>query len=79
MARTARRGRRRRAEAGEGPAIHQISKRNLENRFAPVEALDADQLEFIHNVSLDILEDDGIEVLGGSGAGGAARCGRQCQ
>ena len=64
MSRPARRRGRRRASAGAAPAIRQISKRDLRNRFVPVEPLDAEQLEFIHEVSLDILETDGIEVLG---------------
>ena len=64
MSRPARRRGRRRASAGAAPAIRQISKRDLRNRLVPVEPLDAEQLEFIHDVSLDILETDGIEVLG---------------
>lgn len=58
-----RRGRRR-ARAGAAPAIRQIDKKELRNRFAPIEPLDDEQLEFIHDVSLDMLESDGIEVLG---------------
>jgi len=64
MSKPARRRGRRRASAGTAPAIRQISRRDLRNRFAPVEPLDAEQVEFIHEVSLDILETDGIEVLG---------------
>ena len=64
MPRRLRRRGRRRAAAASAPAIRQIDRRALANRFAPVEPLDEDQLEFIHDVSLDILEDDGIEVLG---------------
>ena len=64
MARAARRRGRRRAEAGKEPAIRQISKRDLRNRFAPVEPLDDEQVEFIHEVSLNILENEGIEVIG---------------
>lgn len=64
MSTPARRRGRRRASASVTPAIRQISKRSVRNRFAPVEPLDPEQLEFIHDVSLDILENDGIEVLG---------------
>ena len=64
MSRPARRRGRRRANTDAAPAIRQISKRNLRNRFVPVEPLDAEQVEFIHEVSLEILETDGIEVLG---------------
>ena len=45
-------------------AIRQIDRKVLRNRFAPIEALDEEQLEFIHNVSLRILEEEGIEVMG---------------
>ena len=64
MSKPARRRGRRRARAATAPAIRQISRRDLRNRFVPVEPLDAEQVEFIHEVSLDILETDGIEVLG---------------
>ncbi len=36
----------------------------MRNRFAPLEPLDEEQLEFIHDVSLRIVEEEGIEVLG---------------
>ena len=45
-------------------AIHQIDRKVLRNRFAPLEALNEEQLEFIHDVSLRIAEEEGIEVLG---------------
>ena len=45
-------------------AIHQIDRKQLRNRFAPIEALDAEQLEFIHDISLRILEQEGVEVIG---------------
>ena len=51
-----------------GPAttgtIRQLERKVLRNQFAPIEALDEEQLEFIHNVSLRILEEEGIEVMG---------------
>lgn len=56
MARTRRR--RGRKTVPENPiAIHQIDKKVLRNRFAPLEALDEEQLEIIHDVSLRILEE----------------------
>ncbi|MGD2173305.1 MAG: trimethylamine methyltransferase family protein [Gammaproteobacteria bacterium] len=61
------RSRRRRArrQATETPvAIHQLERRTLRNRFRPLEALDEEQLEFIHEVSMRIVEEQGIEVLG---------------
>ena len=45
-------------------AIHQIDRKQLRNRFAPIEALDQEQLEFIHDISLRILEQEGVEVIG---------------
>jgi trimethylamine--corrinoid protein Co-methyltransferase len=57
--------RRRRAPRAEKPvAIHQLEPGVLRNRFAPLEALNEEQLEFIHDVSLRIIEEEGIEVLG---------------
>ena len=51
-----------------GPAttgtIRQLERKVLRNQFAPIEALDEEQLEFIHNVLLRILEEEGIEVMG---------------
>lgn len=46
------------------PTIHQIDKRILRNRMAPVEPLDEEQLDFIHEMSMRILEEQGIEVIG---------------
>jgi len=45
-------------------AVRQIDRKTLRNRFTPIEALDQEQLEFIHNISLRIVEEEGIEVLG---------------
>ncbi|MDH3537978.1 MAG: trimethylamine methyltransferase family protein, partial [Gammaproteobacteria bacterium] len=57
--------RRRRAPPAEKPvAIHQLERKVLRNRFAPLAALDEEQLEFIHDVSLRIIEEQGIEILG---------------
>ena len=44
--------------------LPQLERSQLRNRFAPIAALDEEQLELIHDASLDILEDLGIEVLG---------------
>ncbi len=63
MARTSRR-RSRKSAPVDSVAIRQIDKKQLRNRFAPIEALDEEQLEFIHNISLRILEEEGVEVLG---------------
>jgi trimethylamine--corrinoid protein Co-methyltransferase len=45
-------------------AIHQLEAKVLRNRFAPLEALDEEQLDFIHDVSMRIIEEQGIELLG---------------
>lgn len=42
----------------------QLEKRNLQNHLKPVEPLDEEQLEMIHSVSLRLLEEQGIEVMG---------------
>ena len=63
MARTRRR--RTRQQASTNPlAIHQLERKTLRNRFRPLEALDEEQLEFIHQVSLRIVEEQGVEVIG---------------
>ncbi len=58
------RRRRRQAPAEKPVLIHQIERKVLRNRFPPLEPLDPEQLEFIHDVSLRILEEEGVEVLG---------------
>ncbi len=45
-------------------AVRQIDRKTLRNRFTPLEALDQEQLEFIHDISLRIVEEEGIEVMG---------------
>jgi trimethylamine--corrinoid protein Co-methyltransferase len=67
MARENRRsGRRRNTEAAalKAPAIQQLPRRKLRSPFAPLQPLSEDQLEHIHNASLRILEELGIEVMG---------------
>ena len=59
-----RRRRRRPPPAQSAVALRQIDRKILRNRFAPLEPLDAEQLEFIHDVSMRIVEEQGIEVLG---------------
>ncbi|PCJ50494.1 MAG: methyltransferase [Gammaproteobacteria bacterium] len=64
MARNPSRRRSRKVAATKSVAVHQIDKRVLRNRMAPMEPLDEEQLEFIHDMSLRILEEQGIEVMG---------------
>ncbi len=45
-------------------AINQLDKAQLVNRFAPIEPLNEEQLEKIHLASMQILEQQGVEVLG---------------
>jgi trimethylamine--corrinoid protein Co-methyltransferase len=45
-------------------AISQLPHRQLENRFSPIEPLNEEQVEKIHDASMRILEEQGIEVLG---------------
>ena len=59
-----RRRRSRQQPAEPASVVRQIERKVLRNRFPPVEALDAEQLEFIHDVSMRIVEEEGIEVLG---------------
>ena len=63
MPRTSRRRGRKKAPV-DSAAIRQIDRKEIRNRFAPIEPLDPEQLEFIHNISLRILEEEGVEVLG---------------
>ena len=44
--------------------ITQLPWREVRNPFPPLEVLSADQLEHIHNASLTILEELGMEVMG---------------
>ena len=63
MARTNRRRSRKKPSAPEH-VIHQIDRKILRNRFAPLEALEPEQLEFVHDISLRIVEEEGVEVMG---------------
>ena len=42
----------------------QLDRQVLRNRFAPVEPLDDEQMALIHEATMTLLEDQGIEVLG---------------
>ena len=64
MARTSRRRGGRKAIDAKAAIIRQIDKKVLRNGMAPLEPLDEEQLEIIHNMSLRILEELGIEVAG---------------
>lgn len=66
MSRTVRkRSKRGKRNANAQPAgISQLPHRALRNRFPPIEPLDPEQVEFIHDVSLRIVEEQGIEVAG---------------
>ena len=57
----AREGRRERRSTTD--AIHQLPWRDVVNRFPPVEPLSADELEFIQDRSLRVLEEIGMEFL----------------
>lgn len=62
----ARRSRRRGGEGGVGETsnkIHQLPKQQLKNPYRPTEVLSEDQLETIHNASLKILKEIGIDIL----------------
>ena len=57
---------RRRGGRGIGPtrAVRSTARyRNLEHRFPPTPMVSADELEAIHNTSLDVLEELGIDVM----------------
>lgn len=59
------RGRRRRAGGRRSAAstVKQLPWLRLENRYPPLEPLSADQVEMIHDASLRILEELGIEMM----------------
>ncbi len=64
-----RRSRRRRppgAEAATGRGIPQVPARPAQSPFAPLQALSAEQLELIHDASMRLLEEQGIELLSAS-------------
>ncbi len=52
-----------RGHGRSGSAIAQLPRRRVENPWPPMEVLSADQVEAIHEASLYILENFGIEVM----------------
>jgi len=64
MNRPRRRTRKRNSQSAEKISFPQLERATLRNRFAPVEPLDEEQIKLIHDASLTLLEDQGIEVLG---------------
>ncbi len=56
---TNRRGRQRRKVA----AMTQLPRRALRNPYAPIEVLSADQIEAIHDTSMQVLEEIGMDIL----------------
>ena len=55
--------RRRDAQRDGKPTLNQLPWRDVRNPFPPLEVLSADELEHIHEASLTILEELGMEVL----------------
>ena len=45
--------------------LRQLPWSEVRNRFPPLDVVSADQLEHIHNASLEVLEELGMEILGG--------------
>ena len=60
MAREVQRNRERRTRGG---ALKQLPWRNYRNPYKPIEVISADQIEAIHNSSLRVLEEIGIDFL----------------
>jgi trimethylamine--corrinoid protein Co-methyltransferase len=60
----ARRSSKRHAGGRAKGALHQLPWRRVRNRFPPVDILSADQVEHIHQSSLRVLEELGMEVMG---------------
>jgi trimethylamine--corrinoid protein Co-methyltransferase len=74
-------GRRRRSAdraAHKGPAaIPQLAARNVRNPYPPMQLLSADQVEAIHEASLHILENFGIELMSPRGLDLFAKAGAE--
>jgi trimethylamine---corrinoid protein Co-methyltransferase len=76
------RGGRRSARAGRrprGPAFQQLPFRQPRRRFPPAELLSADALEAIHQASLAILEEIGMDFLSEEARALAARAGARVE
>lgn len=56
--------RRRKRPTPTVPRIPQLSRAQLRSPFEPLKPLSEDQLEDIHNASMQLLEEQGIEVMG---------------
>ncbi|MGB0847375.1 MAG: trimethylamine methyltransferase family protein [Thiolinea sp.] len=56
--------RKRNAAKTETIAFPQLERQVLRNRFAPVEPLDEEQINLIHEATMTLLEEQGIEVVG---------------
>ena len=65
MSKRSRAGRRRRRTSSQTdqPSFNQLPPRQLQNPYPPVELLSVDQIEAIHEASLTVLEDIGINFL----------------
>ena len=59
----ARKGRRGGSRGGRKAAVRQLPWRALRNPYRPLEVLSADQIETIHEASLDLLETMGMDFL----------------
>ena len=59
------RSRRRSSERSRSAAPRQLPWREVHNPFPPLDLLSADQIEHVHGASLDVLEELGMEILGG--------------
>jgi len=58
------RKRRRKRAAPQKPRIPQLERTRLSNPFQPLDPLSDEQLDEIHNASMQLLEEQGIEVMG---------------
>src|SRR4051812_28886767 len=61
IGRRSRRDGSRRAAPGAARAIPQLPRRQIVRRFPPTEIVSADEIEAIHNASLSVLEDIGMD------------------
>lgn len=59
-----RKRRRKRDRSTPAPRIPQLDRQQLLSPFAPLTPLDEEQVELVHELSLQILQEQGIEVMG---------------
>ncbi len=64
---TSRVSRRRQMSSAASTPVEQLPLRHINNRFAPICAISDDEVEFIHQCSLNVLEQVGIEVMSPQG------------